>query len=86
MALNDSVLDRITLDREVAAQIKAGAVSDGAFAIAYSNLIIAAQLHDLAVVLDDIGLRRGSPSGPPGALEKVAMELERIASALESRE
>lgn len=58
---------------------------DGAFAIAFALLRLAEANTLTAEGLDRLGLNYLSPAGPPGALEKLAMEATRIADALERR-
>jgi hypothetical protein len=66
---------------------------DPSFAIAYALMELAEAQRDTAKALDRMGLNYGSSAGPPGALEKLAMEtgslvgaMDRIASALEGRD
>jgi hypothetical protein len=54
---------------------------DATFAVAYALMELAEAQRRSAVALDRLGLNYGSESGPPGALEKLAIEAERLASA-----
>lgn len=58
---------------------------DGHFAIAYALLQMAAAGQEAARALDRLGMNNLSPGGPPGALEKLAMETARIATSLEDQ-
>jgi hypothetical protein len=55
---------------------------DGAFAIALALLELAEAQNATATALDRLGLNYSNPIGPPGAVEKVAMELGRAADSL----
>jgi hypothetical protein len=55
---------------------------DGAFAIALALLELAEAQNATATALDRLGLNYSNPGGPPGAVEKVAMELGRAADSL----
>jgi hypothetical protein len=58
---------------------------DGAFAVAFALLELANAQKKAATALDQIGFNDGrNPGGPPGTTEKIAMELARIAEALET--
>jgi hypothetical protein len=57
---------------------------DGAFAVAFALLELADAQNKTAKALDQIGFNDGGqPNGPSGTTEKIAMELARIADALE---
>jgi hypothetical protein len=65
--------------------IEVKARTDGNYAVAYALLQLVEQHKVLANALDDIGLRRNTAGGDaPGALEMFAMELKRIADAMEA--
>ena len=55
---------------------------DGAFAIALALLELAEAQNATATALDRLGLNHSNPGGPPGAVERVAMELGRAADNL----
>ena len=55
---------------------------DSAFAIAYALLELAEAQKETALALDRMGLNWLKADGPPGALEKIAMEAERMADHL----
>ena len=55
---------------------------DGGFAIALALLELAEAQKATATALDRLGLNYSNPGGPPGAVEKVAMELARAVDNL----
>jgi hypothetical protein len=58
---------------------------DGAFAVAFALMELAEAQKSSARALDQIGFNDGrNSSGPPGTTEKIAMELARIAEAMET--
>jgi len=58
---------------------------DGAFAVAFALMELAEAQKRSAKALDQIGFNDGRhSSGPPGTTEKIAMELARIAEAMET--
>ncbi|WP_441255752.1 hypothetical protein [Tardiphaga sp. 285_C5_N1_2] len=58
---------------------------DGAFAVAFAILELAAAHRKSGAALDRLGLNYEKSDGPPGAGEAIAMELKRIADALGDR-
>ena len=53
----------------------------GAFAIALALLELAEAQNATKLAIDRLGLNYLNPDGPPGAVEMVAMELDRIADS-----
>lgn len=58
---------------------------DGQFAIAFALLKMTEAQERGARAIDDLALNSLDPEGCPGAVEKLAMELGRLAAAVEQR-
>jgi len=58
---------------------------EGAYALAYALLELAEAQMETAKALDHIGRNDLNPTGPPGALEELAIQMKRVADALENQ-